>query len=352
MKILYINRDVGIAKNGAKQVMDRNYRALTYIVGENNIKKYILPKTNLKNVFTSILYLGNYGMSKRHEAEIIDELKSYQPDFVFLESSMFGSLLKKIKNIHGKTIIFAHNVDTELSRQEIKNRKWGIGLIKYLFVRYNEKKSLKYADRLICLNERDSDGLYSLFGRKADIILPITFPVKLFDVPKSANNSNYYLFVGSDFFPNVEGIKWFIQNVASYINAEIRVVGKCCYNQDIRTLNHPSNVKFIGYADDLDEEYNNAIGVIAPIFKGSGMKTKTIEAMSYGKSIFGTSEAFAGINLDYSLIGGLCNTAEEFIKSLNGTNIQRFNDYSFNIFKKEFSDEYFTESLSRFLLNC
>lgn len=349
MRILYVAREFGIEKTGANQVMSRNLNALRLIAGTDNVIEYYVPKTNLKTVALSMLRLGSYGVSKRHEKNIIRLVKNVKPDYVFFEGSLFGSLFKKLKISSSQTLLFAHNLDTELSKQEISSRSSLIGFMKYKFVKFNEKRSAEYADYLICLNERDSRGFNEMFGRKADIILPITFPSRDLDICIESNQAPYYLFVGSDFFPNVEGVKWFIENVAPKVKADFRIVGTCCKNPELKNIPLPENVKLIGYAKDLNEEYSYASGVIAPIFKGSGMKTKTIEAISFGKSIFGTDEAFAGVECDYEKIGGLCNTAEDFIDALSNHNANVINAYSLATFKKGFSDDSFITRLENFL---
>ena len=115
-------------------------------------------------------------------------------------------------------------------------------------------------------------------------------------------------------------------------------MGSCCYNNAIKKLPLTSNVRLKGYIHDLDMCYRNALAVIAPIFSGSGMKTKTIEALSYGKSIFGTTEAFVGIETDFARIGGECNNAAEFIEKMNSLAYERINSYSIQLFLKYFSD--------------
>lgn len=351
MKILYIARGLNGSENGASQVMMRNRRVLKAIVGEDNVYEYYLPKASIKNVIGSFIRLGSYGVTRNEERKILDIASSYMPDFAFIESSSFGSLYKILSKQGIKTICFAHNLDTELCRQEISSRSPLISLPKYVSTRLNERRTVKYADYLICLNERDSRGFYESFGRKADLILPITFPLKaLSDISSIQTLSKpYYLFVGSNFFPNIEGIAWFIKNVAPNVDADFHIVGSCCESETLQRLNCPNNVKYIGYAEDLDAEYRNSVGIIAPIFKGSGMKTKTIEALSYGKSIFGTDEAFAGIDCDFSMIGGRCNTQDSFIKALNSHKKLSFNKYSYEIFIRKYSDEYFIEDLKCFI---
>ena len=66
--------------------------------------------------------------------------------------------------------------------------------------------------------------------------------------------------------------------------------------------------------DDLGEYYRNCDVVIAPIFEGSGMKTKTTEALMWGKYIIGTNESFCGFAIDDSF--SLNNTLLPYIIKL------------------------------------
>ncbi len=348
MKILYIAREFGESKTGANQVMGRNLDALRRIVGRDNVIECYFPKTTMRSVAMSMACLGSYGVSCRDEQRVVDTVLKERPDFAFLEGSMFGGVAKRLTRLPIKTILFAHNVDSALSRQEIASRSSIIGRAKFFFVRYNEQRSVRYSDAIICLSERDSMGFDEWFGRKADIILPITFPDRV-QCDKVLFPWKYLLFVGSDFFPNIEGVKWFIEEVAPYIGCEVRIVGGCCGNPALRDMELPGNVTLAGYVDDLDDEYINASAVVAPIFKGSGMKTKTVEAMSYGKTILGTDEAFAGIECDYDKIGARCNTADEFISAINSSAFEPLNQYTLDLFHQNFSNDSFTERLSTFL---
>lgn len=70
MKILYIARGLGSEKNGANQVMKRNKNALRTIVGSDNLIELYLPRTNLINVFVSLVQFGSYGLTKSEESKI------------------------------------------------------------------------------------------------------------------------------------------------------------------------------------------------------------------------------------------------------------------------------------------
>lgn len=99
----------------------------------------------------------------------------------------------------------------------------------------------------------------------------------------------------------------------------------------------------------MDELYVNASAVICPIFSGSGMKTKTIEALRYGKNVYGTTEAFEGIEVDFNRVGGLCNTAEEYIAGLSGMKRNTFNEYSYEVFMKKYSEAAVYETFSQYI---
>ena len=72
------------------------------------------------------------------------------------------------------------------------------------------------------------------------------------------------------------------------------------------------------------------------------MKTKTAEALMYGCPIIGTKEAFEGYKLDFCKIGGMANTKENMIISINKLKenpilIKEASNYARTIFKQSYS---------------
>lgn len=337
MRILYIAPKFESDSYGGDYVRKRNLRFLKSILGEENVIEYHLRKSSLKRAIISSISACSYGMSRDEEKHIIKMALDNNCKIAFIEHSLRGHLAQLLLQNSIRTITFAHNVESQLYRQRYINAKTLISYFQYRIIRWNERKAINNTTKLITLTERDSLEMRKAYNRDADIIIPISTSIKK-DLGATSYNDYYSLFVGSDFFPNVEGIAWFIKNVAPYINHEIWVVGSCCYNNAIKKLPLTSNVRLKGYIPDLDMCYRNALAVIAPIFSGSGMKTKTIEALSYGKSIFGTTEAFVGIEADFARIGGECNNATEFIEKMNSLPCERINSYSIQLFLKYFSD--------------
>lgn len=331
MKILYIgDKLIGNPKDGGDAVKKRNRDMLKQICEHVDVIE--IPKINYFKHILNVLTFRNYGHTRALWKRIRIAVQN-DYDFIFIDGSSNGEYVNKLNKLRQKTIVFCHNVEYEYYRTKYASHKNLLNFVLMWYVKYNEKLTVQNADRLVTLNQRDDDGFEKYYGRKGDYRLPITFGRNIND--REINNiiGTYLLFVGSNFCSNNEGIKWFIENVSPHINIETHVVGSCCSAvKDIVNLKNYPNVKLLGFVEDLDIEYRGAAGVICPIFTGSGMKTKTIEALSYGKTIIGTTEAFVGVDGDYDKLGGLCNTADEFEKVINKMNKKTLNDYSVKLF--------------------
>lgn len=80
-------------------------------------------------------------------------------------------------------------------------------------------------------------------------------------------------------------------------------------------LEIPGKVEVVGFVNDLSEYYAKAQFVIAPIFDGSGMKTKVAEALMHGKRVVGTPDAFVGYEFAVGACW-VCHTADDFVEAI------------------------------------
>jgi glycosyltransferase involved in cell wall biosynthesis len=182
-----------------------------------------------------------------------------------------------------------------------------------------ERKAVRYSDKLICLSERDSRLLKKIYGRGATHVAPMAMqdnaPAGLAQLSNDSTEK-YALFVGGNFYANRAGISWFIKNVAPRVGLKTCIVGRGL--DDLKSeLGNGGNVEVVGAVDSLAEWYENAHFVIAPIFDGSGMKTKVAEALMFGKKIIGTPEAFSGYDEVVDQAGWVCATADEFVAAFD-----------------------------------
>lgn len=345
MKVLFItDKDVSLVFSGAQVMTNRNYLSLTDIFGKENVDVLELEFLSYKNKLIKLFNLlkgYNDFLNPQIVKNIIETSDNY--NHIILDFSTWGIISKKLKmcGYKGNIHCFFHNVEFSYHWQESRFSSI-INLIKLYGVFLNEKLSCKYSGKIIALNKRDANNIYKYYKRNPDVIIPISL------VDGFINSNGYrekliapynLLFIGSYFWANVNGIKWFIDQVLPYIkNFKLTVAGNGMsqLKEEINT----NNVILYDKVPDLKPLIENADFLILPIFDGSGMKVKTAEALMYGKNIVGTTEAFMGYDLDFQKVGALCNTKEEFIEFFNyasSNNFNGFNDYSRNQFKSKYS---------------
>lgn len=364
-KILYItNRLNPENKNGAYIAANRNHIHLKEIFGEE-LDEYLIKKESLlKKIIDTFVFNRLDDISIKNEKEIINKIKLNNYKYIFFDGSGYGYCIEKIRNIFGKQqriITYCHDINYHLFSSLYENAKRNKKILpkikygKYIInSKINETKVFNNSNMIITLNERDTKILNQIYDKKSNIEIGVTFPLKDLKIEKIRTKNKFVLlFVGvGTFLPNIEGIEFFIKNVLLNLDVAFFIVGKDTeqYKEKWEKMN--SKVKVLGTVNSLDEYYLNADAVIAPIFSGGGMKVKTAEALSYGKTIFGTKEAFEGYEVDCDKVGGLCNTAEEFIEKINKyikfweeNDRPKFNEYSKTIFKEKYSYE---SSLEKF----
>lgn len=310
-KILYFcNCDLKI-KNGHGLMIRAHYKMLnelyqnciiTFMVSDNIYgNKYIccLSPTRTEK-FISVLMGYSPDLSLRAINQFLKIIKEQHIDTVFIESSMFGNLIRKIKNIDSRIRVIAYftDIEADLLNQELVCS----GFKRRMVIRrlmQNERLTIKYADKKFVLNKRDEKLYIDIYGRKPDAIIPVIISSPDLVTEEEihpAGEKLKLLFVGGDFWPNIDGIRWFADDVLSKISVpcELEIVGVGMEKYRTELENKSSLIHVIGTVDDLKPYFMNSDLFIAPIRKGGGMKVKTAEALSYGKTFLGLEEALIG----------------------------------------------------------
>lgn len=351
MKLLFITSCFDAA-GGGNVIAKRNYIALENVLGKDNVTKYIVKKSRftIGDLLRRLKkhYVGGLNLSQVNE---ILRLSS-NFDAIWIDGSYFGALTKSLKeaNYKGRIVCFFHNIERNFTKINWKNA-WAYPF-KIRPIYMAEKDAIFYSDDMVTLTTRDQTFVKGM-NRKASVhILPSSLSDSFKELPLDTGFSKSFtmLFVGSYFYANVHGIEWFIDNVLPFVEAKLIVVGV-----GMEKLKYPqsSKLEIHGFVDDLGSYYRNSDAVVAPIFEGSGMKTKTAEALMWGKFIIGTEEAFCGFDID-SNCGVRCSSADDFINTIqemSKSHIDKFSSCSRNLFLEKYSLEN-SEKIIKSMLSC
>lgn len=340
MKLLYIASEFGIS-NGTNTNMMVHYRTLINILGKNNVftidlnsggkqiettksKAYLKP-IRLKEKLIRGVQGHTALMSNSIIKDILKVIADEKIDFIFVDESLYGQMVKNIKKRcpQVKIACFYHDVKRNLYLQWIKKEGIGAAVKRYIPGLINEKKTALFSDINITLNGRESQMLKKYYGKVADMELPVGIeePQCINDSSNPFSGEFNLLFVGAKYYANILGIKWFCENVVPLLEHDIHlwIVGKGM--ELLKEELASDTVHVVGTVDNLAEYYKYADVVIAPIFDGAGMKVKTAEALSYGKCFIGTVESEIGYMEycpdDCKEIFVECNTDKEFAVAIN-----------------------------------
>lgn len=347
MNALFVGRDYTSLDDGGKIVTKRNIDFLKEIC--ENVDEILRPRGTMFTFFKNIIFKEGYGYTKEMKRRFKSLINSKQYDFVWLDGSCDSTIAKECKKRNIPVICFYHNVETNFYKSKAKNSKSIFDRVFAKYIHSIEYQTSIYSKFHVLLNERDAKQIEDLYGIKGDLILPTSFPIIDYtNLNQTFSSESYLLFVGSNFWANIEGMSYFLKEIAPYINRKVKIIGSICDNLKDQIL--PENISLEGRVENLDSYYADALAVISPILSGSGTKTKTIEALRYGKTIIGSPEALMGVpEKYYSCIGVLCKEKEDYIKAINELPNEKFNKNSYHVFKEIFSDEAVFKRLRNFI---
>ena len=274
---------------------------LVYSETENRLN---LGKLSVAEKIKQRLEINTWYLTNKRIDKICDIVQREKIEKIFIDESAFGKLVKKVKKRfpNVKVITFYHDIGKMLYPQWL--REQGIHYLPdFIGSMYGERINQKNADCNLVLNHRDFETFERPYGKKPDGLLPAAVADPDFSMV-SAREFNFemripdqrlILFVGAKYFPNLIGLKWFVENVFVKLSNRYRLIVIGRGLEDIQEeYKEYDRIEIVGGVEFLAPYYNNADIVIAPLFDGGGMKQKTAEALAYGKPFVGTKESLYG----------------------------------------------------------
>ena len=255
--------------------------------------------------------------------ELIHILKRNSFDIIQLESVFLKDYIPIIRKYSdAKLVLRAPNVEfiiwqrlAEIERNIIKKFYLNI-LTKRL--KKEELDTFKDVDAIYTVTERDMNIIKSFGFEK-----PIAFIPTGIDVTKNLDTSEVDVEYPSifhlgalDWMPNQEAVKWLLDNVwpklhKNFPELKFYIAGRRPpkWLLDIKI----DGVEVVGEVDDAAKFMKSKAIMPVPLFSGSGMRVKIIEAMMLKKAVVSTSIGIEGIIHKVGEDVLIANNAEEFV---------------------------------------
>lgn len=229
-------------------------------------------------------------------------------------------LLRK-KGLNVKFVYSSHNIErlNIVSALLEGTRTKHLWRIRALLNKNVEKYILTNSDCVISISQTDMDFFRSQMNIKTKMC--IGKPRYNYLPVKNESDIEKYekrlLIVGTmSWYPNIKGTLFFAKDIFSKIHCldreyELYIVGKNPTKEIIALQEEGNGIVVTGYVEDIDEYYRKCDIAIIPIYEGTGLKIKLIEAV--GKGIPVITSKFVG--KDYE--EGSLMTAESYEQFLS-----------------------------------
>ena len=314
--------------------------------------------------FSGEPYNGIRFISPLYEAGLVRLLTNEKFDIIQLEGPYMGYYIPVIKKYSNARIsLRAHNVEHEIWMRKSMNdtnpfRKRYLKILTKR-IRNHESKILNSVDLLVPISERDQKLLLKLNPSLRSIVTPAGVDAENYPLPENPEYPSLF-FIGSlDWMPNQEGLVWFIDNVWPEVQKDAKIrfhVGGRNAPDWLKKKILSNNIDFHGEIENAYDFMNKFAIMISPVFSGSGIRIKILEAMMMGKAVISTRIGSEGISYTHGeniMLADDPSTFSRFIRDYS-SNREKYEKIAARgrIFVMErFNNLEFSKSLDEFYRN-
>lgn len=243
-------------------------------------------------------------------------IKAQQSDVLFLDQPFMGWMIPVLKILTGKKVfVRCHNI--EYLRFKSMGKSWWSLMYMY------EKMVHQMADLVIYLSDVDQKHAQFEFNLATEKTTLIPTGISYSEAPKPIVNAKeivckaagiglnqpIILYFGTMHYqPNYEGVNYVVNEVYTRLVKKLGsgfmllICGKGLPEEIAHKLENLSQIKYLGFIENLDQFIDAADVLLNPILSGGGVKTKALEGMGRNKTIVSTETGALGID------PGVCGT--------------------------------------------
>lgn len=290
------------------------------------IDNRIKPVRALLNLFGSSSYNIERFISRKFERMLGNLLQKQTFDVIIIESLFMAPYIDVIRNNSNALLVLRqHNVE-HLIWQTLADtahhplKKWYLNLLAKRLLKF-EQQQLNKVDLITTVTEDDATVFREMGCIKPIKPFPLGIMIARGNKPHAAPEIPSVFHIGSmEWLPNQEAVRWFIEEVwqvasSQYPSLSFYVAGRGM-PESFKKL-EGGNLHMIGEVDDAAEFMQQKQIMIVPLFSGSGIRVKILEAMAQGKAIISTTLGAQGIAYEKGKHLLIADNSQEFIKAID-----------------------------------
>jgi glycosyltransferase involved in cell wall biosynthesis len=288
-----------------------------------DFKRYVPRVVALR--LLGVPYLAGKWDSRRLRRTLRRELSDAPVDVVYIDHLGMARYLPEVKAERPscRVVLDQHNVESDFFEQFAQGKKGPKRLVaeaEHRLARRFEEKTLRAVDAVVAISTEDAKRFAAMAGVKAHVVpVVMTFERK----PRPHPGKPHFCYVGTlRWKPNVLGLDWFCQQVWPLVrrrlpDATFEIAGVGLKQDASGRLVVPKawdvpGVRTVGFLEDLEPLYQRSLGMIAPVFGGSGVRLKLLEGFRAGMPVVTTPDGAFGLPLEDGREALIANDPEGF----------------------------------------
>ncbi len=261
----------------------------------------------VSSLFSTQSYHLTRFFSEKFEEQLLEKIEKWQPDVILFESLFMSMYLHSVKSATSALLVYrAHNIEHVLWQKRLNEEKnlfkrW---LLRPLNARLRkaEKTFVQEVDAVVPISKIDEIAIQKWHPRNDLLMKTVPFGYDFSELNRKTvptDREKTLIYIGAlDWQPNIEGLLWFLKKCWPQIYTDFpdwrfKIAGRNAYPevQDIQQ----EGVEYLGEIEDAFDYYHQGGILVVPLFSGSGMRVKIIEAMASEIPIIATSQGVEGI---------------------------------------------------------
>lgn len=203
-----------------------------------------------------------------------------------------------------KIVYRVHDIIAETLYLYAQNRRWKLSsiavMLDFITCTLYEQRLWREVDHILPITKRIGQLIVEHDQQLRHKVL--NFPLLIEpagETLKPETNAPNILYVGSVHYPpNLDGLQWFIDKCWPFIQKTVPQAHLDIVGRGGEKLKHITDgISIHGYVDTIAPFYQRAALLIVPLFSGSGVRLKILEAMNRGLPVVSTRIGYLGLEI-------------------------------------------------------